>query len=132
MSNAGNTQPPPATALSVAATRRTMVKLVDATDASKTELSVSKPHALAVAIRLQVNNAATFLHYRLRSFLLQASKHQARYEGLYIEVDDAHGAAWTSAETRLGGIRQVRPTLRGCDPFPTPTPGPLPNPPCPE
>ena len=109
-----------------------MLKLINATGARTTELSVFKPHALAVAIRLQVNDAATFLHYRLRSFLLQASKHQARYEGLYIEVDDAHGAAWTSAETRLGGIRQVRPTLRGCDPFPTPTPGPSQTPPCPE
>ena len=116
----------------MAATRRTMVKLVDATDASKTELSVSKRHALAVAIRLQVNNAATFLHYRLRSFLLQASKHQARYEGLYIEVDDAHGS---SLDQRRNTPRRHQTSTANpprIDPFPTPTPGPLPNPPRPE
>jgi len=132
-SNADNTEPPPAaTALSEAATRRTMLKLVGATGARPTELSVFKPHALAVAIRLQVTDAASFLRYRLRSFLLQANKHQSRYEGLYVEVDDARGAAWISAEARLGGIRHVRPALRGCDPFPTPTPGPSQAPPCPE
>jgi hypothetical protein len=131
-SNAGSTKPPIATALSQAAARRTMLQLVDATGARPAELSILKPYALAVALRLQVDDAASFLHHRLRSFVLQASKHQARYEGQYIEVDDAHGAAWISAETRLGGIRHVRPGLRGCDPFPTPTPiGPSPTPPCP-
>jgi len=131
-SNAASTEPPTATALSQAATRQTMLNLVDATGARPVELSVFKPRALAVAVRLQVDDAASFLHYRLRSFVLRASKHWGRYEGLYIEVDDADGAAWISAETGLGGIRHVRPTLRGCDPFPTPTPGPSQTQPCPE
>jgi hypothetical protein len=121
-SNTGRARLPRATAASAAETRRTMLRLAAATGARLAELSITTPYALAVALRFQVNDAASFLHHRLASFVLGAQQHQSRYQGLYIEVDDAHGPAWASAETRLGGDSHVRPSLQGCDPFQPPTP----------
>jgi hypothetical protein len=130
-SNASGRRPPRATTASAAATRRTMLRLAVASGARVAELAVSTPDALAVALRLQVTGAAKFLHHQLRALLLQARAYESRYEGLYVEVDDTHGTAWTSAEARLGGVSYVRPSLRGCDPFPPPgLPGSIP--PCPE
>jgi hypothetical protein len=134
ISNAPGAGPPIATAPMELAARRTMLHLVNATEgATLRELTISKPYAVAVVLRVRVGDAASFLHHRLRAFMAAASKHQARYEGLYIEIDDADGPAWISAETRLGGISHIRPALRGCVPLPTPIPAGLtPTPPCPE
>jgi hypothetical protein len=129
-SNASGARPPRATASSVAATRSSMGRFAAASGAQVTELAVSKPYGLAVALRLRVQDAASFLHDRLQTLVQQAREHESRYEGLYIEIDDAHGPAWTSAETRLGGVSQVRPSLRGCDPLQPPG-RQRPRPPCP-
>jgi hypothetical protein len=134
-SNAGGIEPPLATALQETATRRAMLHLVHAWGVTPAELSISKPFALAVALRVRVNNAASFLHYQLRSFMTDARRQEARYEGLYIEIDDNQGATWISTETRFGGDSYVRPSLRGCVPLPTPIPTPTnpnPIPPCPS
>jgi hypothetical protein len=101
-SNAAGTNPPRATPASVRATRATMRRLALASGARITELTVSAPDALAVALRLRVRDAAHFS---------RASS---------IEVDDAHGLAWADGETRLGGDSYVRPSLSGCNPFPPP------------
>jgi hypothetical protein len=113
-------RPPRATSASVADTRRAMRRLALASGAGVLELQVSRPDGLAVALRVRVRNAAKFLEHRLRALVLGAEVHEGRYEGLYIEVDDARGMAWGSAETRLGGDSYVRPSLIGCDPFPPP------------
>jgi hypothetical protein len=131
-SDAAGTRPPPATASSERAIRRAMLRWVARTGAHVAELSISKPEGLAVAVRLRVTDAASFLHHRLADFLLHARAYEPRLEGLYVEVDDANGPAWTSAEARFGGDESVRPSLRGCDPFPPPGPGPpSPFPACP-
>jgi len=130
-SNTGGARPPRATASSAAAARSRMLHFAVASGAQVAELTVSKPGALAIALRLQVNDAAAFLHHQLRDLVLHAREHEARYEGLYIEVDDAQGSAWANGEARLGGIEHVRQSLRGCDPFPPPGPH-TPTPPCPE
>ena len=124
-------RPPRATPLAVDATQTAIRRLAVASGARVKELSVSTPDALAVAVLVNVDDAAAFLHHRLRALVLSMRAHESRYDGTYIEVDDAHGAAWTSAETRLGGVSKVRPSLSGCDPFPPPGPSPR-QPPCPD
>jgi hypothetical protein len=128
-----STVPPRATRWTALGMRRSLLRLARASGAEVAELSVSRPDALAVALRLYVTNAAAFLRHRLRALVLHARQHESRYEGVYIEVDDARGQAWANAEARLGGLSYVRPNLRGCDPFPPPSPGPpgQPLPPCP-
>jgi hypothetical protein len=130
-STPGSRRPPRATTSAVGATERAIRRLVLASGGRVKELSVSTPDALAVAVRVGVDDAAVFLQDRLRAFAVSMRAHASRYDGTYIEVDDARGAAWTSAETRLGGIGKVRPSLSGCDPFPPPGPPPR-HPPCPE
>lgn len=125
-------RPPRATPASVTATRRVMRRLALASGALVAELTVSAPDRLAVVMRLRVSDAAQFLEHQLRTLVLGAEAHEARYEGLYIEVDDARGIAWADGETRLGGEHYVRQSLRGCDPFPTPTPSGAVIGPCPR
>jgi hypothetical protein len=128
---AGTPRPPRATDSSVAATRRTMLGLAAASGAQVAELSVSRPDAIAIALRLKINDAASFLQGPLAALVRGAAAHESQYEGLFIEVDDDRGIAWANANVaRLGGEDYVRPSLRGCDPFPTPSP-PGPVPPCP-
>jgi hypothetical protein len=115
-------RPPLATRGSVVATGRAMRRLALASGARIEELTVSAPDALAVVLRLRVSNAAGFLHERLRLLVLGAEAHEARYDGLFLEVDDAHGIAWADGETQLGGESYVRPSLSGCNPFPPPRP----------
>jgi hypothetical protein len=115
-------RPPAATPTSVLATRRTMRRLALASGARIEELTVSAPDALAVVLRLQVKNAARFLHDRLRTLVLSADAHEARYDGLLIDVDDTRGIAWADGQTQLGGESYVRPSLSGCNPFPPPGP----------
>jgi hypothetical protein len=119
--NAGP-RPRRATASSVAATRRQMYRLALASGAHVVNLAVRTPDALAVVLRVRVNNAATFLQSRLRALVLGARAHETRYDGLLVEVDDARGVAWASANTPLGGEEYRNPTLSGCDPFPPPGP----------
>jgi hypothetical protein len=131
----GNIQPPRpprATPASVTATRRMMRRLALASGAAVAVLTVSAPDGLAVVMRLHVSDGARFLEHQLRTLVLGAEAHEARYEGLYIEVDDARGIAWADGETRLGGEHYVRQSLRGCDPFPTPTPSGVVIGPCPR
>jgi len=129
-SDLGPSQPRPATAAGAAAARTAMLRAVAGSGARVAELSVTRPYGLAVAIRLEVKDAAGFMHRRLRAFVLAARAHASRYEGTYLEVDDSHGPAWVSAEAQLGGTSYVRPSLLGCDPFPPPgLPGQAP--PCP-
>jgi hypothetical protein len=132
-SNVGGAQPKRATVASATAARAAILRAATASGARIAELSVSRPYALAVAVRLKVDDAASFLHHRLGAFVLSVRSRASRYEGSFLEVDDAHGAAWTSAESRLGGVESVRPGLRGCNPFPPPGPGPPGGsiPPCP-
>ena len=128
-SNAGQ-RPPRATKARVAATRRRLRRLAQDSGASRFELTVSAPDAVAVVLRLHVARPAAFLHHRLGPLVIHAQARQASYDGLLIEVDDRHGMAWADAETRLGGESFVRPGLAGCNPFPPP--GPMPSlPPCP-
>jgi hypothetical protein len=119
--NAGP-RPPRATASSVAATRRQMHRLVLASGAHVVNLAVRTPDALAVVLRVRVNNAARFLQDRLRDLVLGARAHETRYDGLLVEVDDARGVAWASANTPLGGEEYRNPSLRRYDPFPPPGP----------
>lgn len=125
-------RPPRATHASVTATRQMMRRLALASGAAVAELTVSAPDGLAVVMRLRVSDGAEFLEHQLRTLVLGAEAHEARYEGLYIEVDDARGIAWADGETRLGGEHYVRQSLRGCDPFPTPTPSGVVIGPCPR
>jgi hypothetical protein len=125
-------RPRRATPASVTATRRMMRRLALASGAAVAELTVSAPDGLAVVMRLRVSDAAKFLAHQLRTLVLDAEAHEARYEGLYIEVDDAGGIAWADGETRLGGEHYVRQSLRGCDPFPAPTPSGVVIGPCPR
>jgi hypothetical protein len=122
-SNAGP-RPPRATTARVEAARRSLHRLAEQSGARGFELTLSTPDAVAVALRLRVDHAAAFLQHRLRSLVIHAQAREARYEGLLIEVDDRNGMAWADAETRLGGLSFVRPSLAGCNPFPPP--GPLP------
>jgi len=115
-------KPPHATPASVGATRRMMRRFALASGARIAELTVSTPDGLAVALRLRVSDAARFLHSRLRTLVLSADARDARYEGLFIEVDDARGTAWADGESQLGGESYVRPSLSGCNPFPPPGP----------
>lgn len=115
-------RPPHATRASVAATRRMMRRLALVSGARVAELTVSAPDTLAVVLRLRVSDAARFLQDRLRTLVLSADTRESRYEGLFIEVDDARGIAWADGETRLGGEGYVRPSLSGCNPFPPPGP----------
>jgi hypothetical protein len=115
-------RPPLATRARVVATGRVIRRLALASGARIEELTVSAPDALAVVLRLRVSNAASFLHERLRLLVLGAQAHEARYDGLFLEVDDAHGIAWADGETQLGGESYVRPRLSGCNPFPPPGP----------
>jgi hypothetical protein len=85
---------------------------------------VTAPDAVAVALRIRVENAARFLPRQLRRLMLRAQARASAYDGLYVEVDDAQGPAWISAESRLGGDDYVRPKLAACNPFPPPGPGP--------
>jgi len=124
-------RPPHASPQSSAATRRTMRRLARATGARVLELTVPAPDALAVVLRLQVSNAARFLRYRLAAALVTATANESRYEGLYVEVDDARGVAWASGETRLGGDFYVRPSLAGCGPIYLPYPSDVVVTPCP-
>jgi hypothetical protein len=119
--NAGP-RPPRATASSVAATRRQMYRLALASGAQVVNLAVRTPDALAVLLRVRVNNAARFLQSRLRGLVLGARAHETRYDGLLVEVDDARGVVWASANTPLGGDEYRNPSLSGCDPFPPPGP----------
>jgi hypothetical protein len=131
-SNLSNVPTPPrATAATVASTRAAVSRAIAGSGARITELSVSKPYALAVAIRLKAGNAAWFMHHRLSALIGRMQPNESRYEGTYLEVDDGQGQAWISAETRLGGVTYVRPSLRGCDPFPPPGGPPGGLPPCP-
>ncbi len=126
-SNATGNEPTHATASTAATIRTTMLRLVEASGARPAEVTVSTPDAPAVAIRVRVKDAAWFMRRKLRRLVAAAGTHQSRYDGLLIEVDDAHGRAWADASTRLGGASYVRPKLRGCNPFPPPgLPGPLP------
>jgi hypothetical protein len=115
-------RPPRATHASVVAAGRRMRRLAVASGARIEELTVSAPDALAIVLRLRVSNAAKFLVDRLRPLVLAAAAHEARYDGLFLELDDARGIAWADAETQLGGETYVRPTLSGCNPFPPPGP----------
>jgi hypothetical protein len=115
-------RPPLATRARVVATGRAMRRLALASGARIEELTVSAPDALAVVLRLRVTDAASFLHERLRLLVLGAEAHEARYDGLFLEVDDAHGIAWADGETQLGGESYVRPSISGCNPFPPPGP----------
>lgn len=123
-------RPGHATPATIAATRRTMRRLARASGARVSELRVSAPDALAVVLRVRVSDAASFLEHRLKALVIAAASRDTRSEGLYIEVDDARGMAWASAETRLGGESYVRPRLSGCNPFPPPGPAPGTYPPC--
>lgn len=123
-------RPARATAASILATRRAMRRHAHASGARLVELTVSAPDALAVALRVRVADAARFLHHRLRALVIAAEAHQRDYEGVLLEVDDAHGIAWARAETRVGGQSYVRPRLAGCAPFPPPRPAPI-QPDCP-
>ena len=129
--NASGAAPPRATASTAAATRKAMLRLVATSGAGPAAVTVSTPDGQAVLIRLTVGNAATFIHRKLRPLVLAAWARESRYDGLLIEVDDAHGSAWADGRTPLGGASYVRPSLRGCDPFPPPG---LPRsfPPCPD
>lgn len=130
--DAGNSpRPPGATRANVIATRRMIRRLALASGAAIAELRVAAPDALAVALRLRVRDAASFLQNRLRALVSKAQAHQARYDGLLIEVDDAHGVVWASGETQLGGEEYVRPALSGCNPFPIPGPTNWAYPTCP-
>ena len=128
--NATGAAPPRATPSTAAATRRAMLRLAAASGA-KPAVTASTPDGQAVLIRLTVGNAAAFMHRKLRPLVLAAWARESRYDGLLIEVDDAHGSAWADGRTPLGGASYVRPSLRGCDPFPPPG---LPRrlPPCPD
>lgn len=114
-------RPPHAAPASVAATRQITHQIALASGARLAELTVSAPDGLAIVLRLRVKNAANFLEHQLRTLVLSAQAREPRHEGLYIQVDDDHGIAWADGETRLGGEHYVRPSLRGCDPFPPPT-----------
>ena len=129
-SNVSGAGPKRATVASTTAARAAILRAATASGGRIAELSVSRPYALAVAVRLKVAAAASFMLHRLGPFVLSVRSRASRYEGLYIELDDAHGAVWTSAESRLGGVEFVRPSLSGCNPFPPPGPPPGP-PPCP-
>ena len=129
--NASGLAPPRATASTAAATRKAMLRLVATSGAGPASVTVSTPDGQAVLIRVTVADAATFLHDKLRPLMLAAWARQGRYDGLLIEVDDAHGSAWADGQTPLGGASYVRPSLRGCDPFPLPG-LPVTLPPCPE
>jgi hypothetical protein len=124
-------RPPHARPRSVDGTRRALRGIARASHARSFALSVTRPDALAIALRVRVRNAARFLRDRLRGLVIHARRHERRYVGLYIEVDDDWGVAWADGETGLGGLSTVRPQLAGCDPFPPPGPGPGPPPPCP-
>jgi hypothetical protein len=122
-SNTSNwSRPPRATRASVRSARRMMRRLALAAGAGAFEVTVSAPDALVVSLQLRVQNAARFLQNRLRTLVLGAEAHASRYDGLFIEVDDAHGVAWASGDTPLGGLDYVRPSLSGCNPFPPPGP----------
>jgi hypothetical protein len=129
-SNAGP-RPPLATPASVLATHRLVHRVALASGARIEELTVSAPDSLAVVLRLRVTNAASFLQNRLRTLVLAADAHETNYDGLFIEVDDAHGIAWDEGETQLGGDSYVRPSLSGCNPFPPPGPTSSTYPRCP-
>jgi len=129
--NVSGPEPKRASTASAAAARSAILRAAAASGARVAELSVSRPYALAVAVRLKVGDAARFMHHRLGAFVLVARRRAPQYEGLYLEVDDVRGAAWTSAESRLGGVEFVRPSLRGCNPFPPPGPPGGRLPPCP-
>jgi hypothetical protein len=94
-----------------------MHRLALASGAHVVNVPVRTPDALAVALRVRVNNAARFLQDRLRGLVLGARAHETRYDGLLVEVDDARGVAWASANTPLGGEEYRNPSLSGCDPF---------------
>lgn len=128
---AGQPASPRATLTSVAATARAMRRIALASGARIAELSVLAPDALAVALRLRVTDPASFLQDRLSTLVRAASTNESRYDGLYIEVDDAHGMAWANAYTPLGGALYVRPSLAGCNPIKHPTPSGYVEPPCP-
>jgi hypothetical protein len=130
-SNAGP-RPPRATAASVADTRRQMRRLALASGARVVELRVWTPDALEVVLRVRANNAARFLQDRLSGLILGARAHETRYDGLLVEVDDAQGVTWASANTPLGGDEYRNPRVSGCDPFPPPGPQVRAPQPCPR
>jgi hypothetical protein len=127
----GSPLPPPATLSSVTQTEQTMRRLALASGARIDQLTVRAPDALAVILRLQASDAAKFLKHGLRRLVLAAQAGEARYDGLYIEVDDTHGSAWAQGDTLLLGESYVRHALLGCDPFPMPLPLGESYPPCP-
>jgi hypothetical protein len=130
-SNASGAAPPRATASTAAATRKAMLRLIATSGARSAAVTVSTPDGSAVLIRLTVGNAATFIHRKLRPLVLAAWARESRDDGILVEVDDAHGSAWADGRTPFGGASYVRPSLRGCDPFPAPgLPGR--SPPCPD
>jgi hypothetical protein len=127
----GAAAPLRATASTAAATRKAMLRLGAISGARSAAVTVSTPDGQAVLIRLTVANAATFMHRKLRPLVLAAWARESRDDGILIEVDDAHGSAWADGRTPCGGASNVRPALRGCDPFLAPgLPGRLP--PCPD
>jgi len=130
-SNASGGVPPRATDSTAAATREAMLRLVARSGVGAGAVTVSTPDGQAVLIRLTVSDAAAFMHHKLRPLVLAAWAHESRYDGLLIEVADAHGSAWADGRTPFGGASYVRPSLRGCDPFPPPgLPGNVPS--CPD
>ena len=92
---------------------------------------ISKPYALVVPVPPQAARTPPASCISASDFFAPGQQAQGSLRGRHIEVDDAHGAACRSAETRFGGISHVRPALVGCDPFKT-HPRPIPNRPVPR
>lgn len=108
-------------------------------EASIDRLQLLEPNNPAVAVRLQVDDPASFIEQRADIFLSTVQTPDVtKYDGLFIELVDADGElAWSYAhavsedgEETLWGY--VRPELSGCDSrsFDGP-PNKPPPPPCP-
>ena len=108
-------------------------------DASIDRLQLLSPNNPAVAVRLEVDDPASFIEQRADSFLsIVQTPDAAAYDGLFVELVDADGElAWSyshaaseDGEEALWGY--IRPDLSGCDSrsFGGPPDKP-PPPPCP-
>jgi hypothetical protein len=120
---------------------REVVSGAKASGARLVDLELLHPDNDAVAVKLQVDDPASFLDRRARVFLSTVqTPDMAHYDGLFIEVVDAKGElAWSSslAVSEDGGETSwgfIRPELAGCDPIPRfgGPPTRPPRPPCPD